>query len=61
MTPTDLRLYRSTHNLTQTQLAQALGVSRGTVASWEAGTYRIPAMASLALAYLAQENFSDLR
>src|SRR5262245_10517501 len=37
MTPSELRLKRTTLHLTQSALASALGVARNTVARWERG------------------------
>lgn len=49
MTAETLISLRSLAGLTQTGLADALGISRATVARWEAGTTPIPPWVGLAL------------
>ena len=51
MTGTDLRAARLSRGLTQQQLADALGVTRNSVARWERGelTIRAPKMLAAAL------------
>lgn len=41
MDPDELKVIRKQLGLTQTELAEALGVRRGAVARWETGTRRI--------------------
>jgi len=62
MTKTDLRRLRRGLNLTQVQLAAALGVQPTTVARWEQGAYPIPPLAVTALTlYAAQATRSSRR
>jgi DNA-binding transcriptional regulator YiaG len=49
MTNRDLRNWRTRWGLSQGKLAKALGVRSMTVARWEWGTIRIPALLPLAL------------
>ncbi len=49
MKPGELRAAREKLGLTQAELAKALGVQRVTVARWETGLRKIPAMMVLAL------------
>jgi transcriptional regulator with XRE-family HTH domain len=42
MTPDDVRAYRLRHNLTQTQLAEFLGLHRLTIARYEGGQIVVP-------------------
>jgi DNA-binding transcriptional regulator YiaG len=54
MTPTALKSLRRTLALTQAQLAAALGVQLTTVARWEQGARKIPALAVTALTLYAE-------
>lgn len=49
MTPRELVAWRRRNYLDQVDLADLLGVHVNTVANWETGRTRIPAMADLAL------------
>jgi DNA-binding XRE family transcriptional regulator len=51
----ELKAARKGLGLTQTQLAKALGVSRGTIASWEVGRYTIPPYLALAMKGIEKE------
>ena len=48
----NIRAYRETHHLTQSELAAQLGVDHSTVARWETGTSRPSRLAQMALAWL---------
>lgn len=54
MTPDELRDARIALGLTQQQLAEKLGVATLTIRNWERGVHRIPHMATIALAALAE-------
>jgi transcriptional regulator with XRE-family HTH domain len=54
MTPAQLRGWRNTRGLTQTQLAARLGVTLRGYARWERGERDIPALLPLALKGLEQ-------
>jgi transcriptional regulator with XRE-family HTH domain len=56
MTPSTLRTWRSERGLSQSALAAKLGVSRPTIARWEAGSYPIPQQTALALETLVALN-----
>ena len=49
MTPRQIRAIRGWFNLSQTELAEMLGVSQNTVARWETGTRTPSRMATTAL------------
>lgn len=49
MEPSDLKVWRQKHKLTQRQLAGLLGVTPMCVAYWEWGKRRIPSFLPLAL------------
>ncbi len=55
MTPSELRIWRATHNLTQTDLAALLGVDVMTISRWERDERLIPAFLDLALKQLESE------
>ena len=59
----ELRQQRGRLGMTQAQLAEALGVSRGTVVRWEGGTMAIdkPQMLALALAELRRRKRARTR
>lgn len=42
MTPHELRAYRATHNISQTQLGERLAVSQRVVSAWETGRTAVP-------------------
>jgi DNA-binding XRE family transcriptional regulator len=52
MTKEELRTRRDALNMTQDQLASALGVTRQSVYMWEAGKTSIPALLDLALQHV---------
>jgi len=52
MTPSQLLTIRKKLDLTQTQLAKALGVTRSTVARWESGELAIERRTQLAVEHL---------
>lgn len=52
MTPAQLKTLRARLDLTQQQLAEALGVASNTVTRWEMGRHPIPRMAINLLARL---------
>jgi transcriptional regulator with XRE-family HTH domain len=52
VTPEQLRNWRKKRRLTQIQLAEQLGVYRGTIIRWEAGQQAIPPFLELALKQL---------
>lgn len=54
MSPDELKAWRESHGLSQTELAQALGVHKMTVSSWEVGKQTAPAYVELALCELAR-------
>ena len=56
----DLRAMRQAHGLTQQQLAEALGVSRQTVISIEAGKYDPSLMLAFAIARLFAVRIEDV-
>jgi DNA-binding transcriptional regulator YiaG len=47
MTPEELRARRTALRLSQTQLAQALGVTQNTVSRWEVGSMKLDGPRSL--------------
>jgi len=49
MTPADLRAWRKQADLSQSELATALGVATMTVSRWERGSREIPSFLLLAL------------
>jgi len=53
MTPADLRAWRKTAGLSQSELASALGVAVMTVSRWERGQREIPSFLHLALKALS--------
>jgi len=55
MKPAELKAARKKLGFSQSQLAEALGVDRVSVARWETGTRRIPPMLRLALKALQME------
>lgn len=55
MTPDDLRARRLALSLSQKQLAEAIGVSKSTVAHWEQGVQAVPPYLDLALQTLERE------
>jgi transcriptional regulator with XRE-family HTH domain len=55
VTPSDLKHWRSDNALSQSQLAEALGVHIITISKWERGVRKIPPFLYLALKYLEQE------
>lgn len=55
MTPADLRVWRTRHELTQDSLASQLGVHINTVNRWETGATAIPGFLSLALETLERQ------
>lgn len=55
MTGEQLSSWRNYHQLTQQQLADALGVIRETVARWETGARPIPSYLGLALETIQRE------
>lgn len=52
MDPSTLKSIRDRLGMTQADLAEALSVSRVTVARWEIGTHRIPESVALAVQHL---------
>lgn len=56
----DLRAMRQAHGLTQQQLAEALGVSRQTVISIEAGKYDPSLVLAFAIARLFAVRIEDV-
>jgi putative transcriptional regulator len=56
----ELRALRQAHALTQQQLAEALGVSRQTVISIEAGKYDPSLMLAFAIAKLFEVRIEDV-
>lgn len=55
MKPEQLAAWRNYHQLTQSQLARLLGVSKTTVARWEIGMRAIPSFLGLALETIQRE------
>lgn len=55
MTPKALKAKRKKMALTQVQFAKAVGVTRVSVARWEAGTWPIPATIEKLTQYLTRE------
>ena len=49
MTQSELKEWRTKHNITQTELGKLLGVTKTCVYRWEAGYRNIPAFLHLAL------------
>lgn len=52
MTPAEMKQLREEMELTQTELAQELGVDMMTVSRWERGRHPIPKYIDLAVSYL---------
>lgn len=50
----DIAIWRKKNNLTQAELAKRMGVTRTTVANWEAGKYRLPINLKAKLAALLE-------
>ena len=55
MTAKEFKRRREQLGLTQAQLAEAMGVVWNTVARWESGLRRVPAMATILLGYLERD------
>jgi DNA-binding transcriptional regulator YiaG len=55
MTPATVRRIRRGLGLTQTELAERVGVQRNTVTRWEMGALAVPPTARILLAMLAQQ------
>ena len=59
MTKKEFRMLRGLIRLSQTKLAEELGVTLRTVARWERGEYPIPRVAELALRNLFRESLKE--
>jgi transcriptional regulator with XRE-family HTH domain len=59
MTPDDLRAYRKRLGITQTQLAEALGLSRRAIIRYEDGTRPIPRPVELACETIARPHYTE--
>ncbi len=55
MSPGELVTWRKAHGLTQTEVAEALGVSLATVASWETGRLEISSRWRTSIAALVSQ------
>lgn len=55
MTPKQLRDWRKKHEVSQTALAELLGVHKMTVSKWERDAQPIPGFLALALSELARQ------
>lgn len=55
MTPKEIKARREALSLSQTDLAEALGVHKRTVAAWEQGRQKIPAYLALAFETLERK------
>lgn len=53
MTPDELKKWREDHHVSQSELAELLGVHLGTIYRWEASDRTIPPYLALALETLA--------
>ena len=56
----NLKKVRTDHNLSQTQLAELVGVSRNTISSIETGQYQPTAKLALTLCIALDKKFEDL-
>ena len=54
-----IKLIRTLHNKTQTEIAQILGVGKMTICSWEAGKTKIPAEKLQQFLTLTATNYYD--
>jgi len=55
MEPREIKAWRALRGMTQTDLAEKLGLSRGAVAWWETGKHEPPPYLDLALAELSRQ------
>lgn len=54
MTPDEIKAFRETHKLSQSELALFLGVTSLTVSRWELGKRAVPSFLELALCEVAR-------